>query len=85
VAAGRGLAVSKAVADAAHGGMVVMSGSAYQKLPMEEMWETVAVLHMGEHVLKPELKDCVQLYQVGVDVRHQLQCQTLDIARLVVR
>ncbi|MEW5301527.1 MAG: hypothetical protein WDW36_004384 [Sanguina aurantia] len=46
------ITVAKAVADAAHGGMVLLSEETYKKLPLERLWDKYLVLHVGEHRLR---------------------------------
>eukprot|EP00198_Chlamydomonas_reinhardtii_P006519 XP_001695855.1 predicted protein [Chlamydomonas reinhardtii] len=47
--------LARAVAQAAHGGTVLLSEETYKKLPLERLWDKYLVLHMGEHRLRDTL------------------------------
>jgi len=62
--AGAALRTTKAVSDAAQGGMVLLSASAFKSLAACGMLADLVLLNMGEHELSPDLPTRKTLYQV---------------------
>jgi len=59
---GETIRLARAVCEAAHGGMVLLSEETYKKLPLERLWDRYLVLHVGEHRLVHEGLPPLNLY-----------------------